>query len=457
MSKPWVAALAVAAGIMLLASCEMDQAPEGLRRTPAGPGATVRYDLGHRPLPDIPIPIDTATWPDPTSRTGLRINASLIAPTNIEREARKHFSQMEGWGTFAPISVSFDVDRNDPAYADYQGAAIDLDNIRTRHLGDDYDFADDAIYLVNLTTGVPVPLDLGNGNFNYTLKKLDAYWPNDTRASERNLLFETIDESKQGTITKYSPELDSDFDGKLDVPNLDEPYTCPAPSPHCDVPTDPIYPSPSCIAVRRTRDQCIADHLLTWYERETDTLILRPVLPLDEMTRYAVVVTDRTVDASGHAVKSPFDFVYHAAQESTAEAVEAAINDGSHAAYFGDIAGTGLDHVAFTWGFTTQPTVDDMKRLRDGLYGQGPFARWADEYPPELEVERLVGLYGGITTGGVQEPADWESTPEAMQAHCGRQEGDLYVVKYDNIRDVMHRPRRERVRLLRGPRRSSSC
>ena len=32
-------------------------------------------------------------------------------------------------------------------------------------------------------------LDLGAGNFNYTLKRLDKYWANDTRATERNLLF----------------------------------------------------------------------------------------------------------------------------------------------------------------------------------------------------------------------------------------------------------------------------
>jgi hypothetical protein len=48
------------------------------------------------------------------------------------------------------------------------------------------------------------------------------------------------------------------------------------------------------------------------------------------------------------------------------------LNDPARAAYFGDLAGTGLDHVAFTWSFTTQPTVDDMKRLRDGLFGRAP-------------------------------------------------------------------------------------
>jgi hypothetical protein len=432
-------ALAASALFVLASSCVMDQSPAGLRRTPAGSGATVRFDLAHTPLPDIPLPNDTATWPDPTSRTGLRINASLLAPTSIERQARDRFSRMEGWGTFAPISVSFDVDAKDPAYAGYTGAALDLDNLAKRHHGDDYEFADDAVYLVNLTTGVPVPLDLGAGNFNYTLKKLDSYWANDTRATERNLLFETIDESKGGSITKetFKASDDTDFDGVLDRPNLDDPAACPAPDPVCDDARSATYDDPSCLEVRRTRDRCIADHLLVWYERETDTLLLRPILPLDEMTRYAVVVTDRTKDGRGNAVKSPFDFVYHASMESTAQRVLDIMNDKKLAAYWGDLAGTGLDHVAFTWSYTTQPTVADLKALRDGLYGQGPFSRWAKQYPPKLELNRTVGLVSGLLNGDNKDPSDWKTSADGMTAGCPKKLGNVYVLKYDDIREQM--------------------
>src|SRR5258708_9946218 len=97
-----------ALALPLLPSCN-ESAPTGLRRTPSGPGAPVRFDLAHTPLPDIPLPNDTATWPDPTSRTGLRLNASLIAPTEIEKNARQQFDTLEGWGTFSPITVSFDL------------------------------------------------------------------------------------------------------------------------------------------------------------------------------------------------------------------------------------------------------------------------------------------------------------------------------------------------------------
>jgi hypothetical protein len=432
-------ALSIASLSVLASSCVMDRAPTGIRRTPSGPGAMVRFDLAHKPLPDIPLPNDTATWPDPTSRTGIRINASLIAPTAMEREARDRFSRLEGWGVFAPISVSFDIDKKDAAYATYDGPALDLANIRQRHIGDDYELADDAVYLVNLTTGVPVPLDLGAGNFDYTLKRLDKYWANDTRATERNLLFDTIDETRGGAVTPatFRPADDTDFDGHLDRPNLDDPSACPGPDAICDNPSDGQYGSSECTEKRRERDRCVADHLLVWYERETDTMILRPLLPLDEMTRYAIVVTDRTKDGMGNTVKSPFDFVYHASQEASAKRLAEVIDDKKLAAYWGDIAGTSLDHVAFTWSFTTQPTVSDMKALRDGLYGQGPFSRWAKQYPPTLELSRAVGLVSGVTTGDNTDPADWKTSADGQTAGCDKKVGNLFVIKYDDIKAQM--------------------
>ncbi|MFO0618359.1 MAG: hypothetical protein U0414_37545 [Polyangiaceae bacterium] len=419
------------------ASCD-ESAPHGLRRTPAGPGATIRFDLAHTPLPEIPLPNDTATWPDPTSRTGLRINASLVAPTEIEKNARQQFDQLEGWGTFAPISVSFDL-------AEVHGhprlpteAALDLDNVAKRHQGDDYDFANDAFYLVNLDTGVPVALDVGNGNFDYTLKKLDKYWPNDTRASERNLLFDTIDETKRGSIGRdtFTAALDTDFDGTLDVPNLDDPFACPDPSPVCDDAKNPQYASDTCVGVRRLRDRCVADHFLPFYERETDTLLLRPIIPMSEMTRYAVVVTDRLVDANGDAVKSPFEFIYHASQEASAARVMEILNKKELANYYGDIAGTGLDHVAFTWSFTTEPTVDDMKLLRDGLYGRGPFAKFATDYPVEMTMERAVGLIAGLANGATETPG-WQTSEMGKSAGCDQKADNLFIIHADDLKPIL--------------------
>ncbi len=421
--------------LALVGGC-VDRVPDGFGRTPPGPGAVVRFDLAAKPLPEIPLPNDTATWPDPTSRTGLRVNASLVAPTQIERQARERFSRMEGWGTFAPITVAFDLPA---AEADGQGPALDLANIRARHQGDDYDFADDAIYLINLRTGIPTVLDIGAGNFSLTLKKLDKYWPNDQRFSERNLLFETVDETAGGSITQYAPKYDTDFDGVLDVPNFEDPRACAAfeLSPSCAHPAaGAAYTEAACVDARRERDRCVADNLLTWYERETDTLLVRPLLPLTEMTRYAVVITDRMLDRAGNPVKSPFEFVYHAAQQTAAARVRDVIDDPALAPYFGDLHGSGLEHVAYLWQFTTQPTVDDMLRLRDGLYGQGPFARWQQDYPAVIEVQRMVGLTGELADGQT-DVAAWQTSPLGIAAGCQSKAKNLFVLEYEGLRAKM--------------------
>ncbi|HEX4517630.1 MAG TPA: hypothetical protein VH054_29005, partial [Polyangiaceae bacterium] len=147
--------------VIALVACSMDSIPDGLRATPPGAGATVIFDFAARPLPNIPLPNDVATFADPTSRTGRRINASQIAPTLMERIARQGFDDIEGWGTFAPITLSFE---RAPG-ADPHKPALDLDDVMNRMQGDGYRFEDDPVYLVNLTTGIPMVLDMGNGNF----------------------------------------------------------------------------------------------------------------------------------------------------------------------------------------------------------------------------------------------------------------------------------------------------
>ena len=57
-----------------------------------------------------------------------------------------------------------------------------------------------------------------------------------------------------------------------------------------------------------------ADALMTFYEKETNTLLVRPMVPLDERTTYAVVVTRRILDANGDPVGSPYAFIHHHSQ-----------------------------------------------------------------------------------------------------------------------------------------------
>src|SRR5687767_3184224 len=144
---------------VLAAGCVVDTAPDGAKRTPLGDGPRVVFDPSRRPLPEIPQPNDVATFADPTSRTGRRINVSLVAPTRLENHARLDFTSLEGWGTFAPFTVAFERDPRTPV----SEPAIDLNDVslRTR----DWEPKDDPFYVIDLTTGIPVPLDIGKGNF----------------------------------------------------------------------------------------------------------------------------------------------------------------------------------------------------------------------------------------------------------------------------------------------------
>lgn len=335
---------ALALSLFALA-CDAGGLPPGWRPTPAGSGPQVIWDLAARPLPEIPLPNDVATHADPTSPTGLRIDASLVAPTGIESRLRANFDALDGWGTFAPITVSFD-------------APIDTDDLLARQGEARFSasaFAEHAIYLVDLTTGIPVPLDLNSGRIQHSAADPAAYYGNDPRAGESNLLFETVEEdlNHDGVL---DPLEDTDADGVLDHPNtLDG---------RLDGTPLETY-----------------DRMLWFYERETDTLVLRPILPLEPEHTYAVVLTDR-LRGPGGAVRSPFDAVHHVSQYQALAPLPQIFAD--HADLYGDLSTRGWGGVAFAWSFTTQSTTADLDALREGLYGRGPFARLATEFPARL-------------------------------------------------------------------------
>lgn len=81
---------------------------EGIAPTVATGGPTVLWDALALPLPEIPLPNDAASRLDPTSPTGRRLNISDEAPTEYERRTRRSFNQLDGFGTYGPITVSFD-------------------------------------------------------------------------------------------------------------------------------------------------------------------------------------------------------------------------------------------------------------------------------------------------------------------------------------------------------------
>src|SRR5208283_4873286 len=111
-----------------------------------------------------------------------------------------------------------------------------------------------------------------------------------------------------------------------------------------------------------------------------------------EKTEYAVVITDRLHGPSGQPVRSPFDYVNHPEQTADVQKAVAILSDPKRANYYGDIAGTGAEHIAFAWTFTTQPTYEDLRLIRDGLYERGPFAGIGKSFPLKAEAFRAVGL-----------------------------------------------------------------
>ena len=323
----------------LLSSCTGEQ-PAGLYPAPLGAGPKIVFDLDHKPFPDIPLPSDLATRIDPGSPTGRRINVSTEAPTELEREVRRKINGLEGFGTFQPIAVSFD-------------KPLDLQNIVDRHKRD-LNFMDDAVYLINLNPqsarfGQAVPLDFGQGNFPLVLTRPANYFKNDPRSMVENLTFDTVDEDKNGDGVLQLEE-DTDGDGFLD-----KPHVFPAGG-------DPV------------------DDLLTFFDRESNTLLFRPVMPLEQESTYAVVLTRRLVGEEGNPVRSPFKYINHAKQNGDLKHLLQALRN----------YGLGYQDLSFVWTYTTLGPTRDLEALRRGLYGHGPFARLKNEFPARIEKLHLM-------------------------------------------------------------------
>ena len=315
--------------MLFLLACAQD--PYGLRLTPEGDGPMVVVDYDAEPLPQLPFPNDLATRTDPSSATGLRLNIATDARTHAETEARQKANTMTGFGVYAPITVSFT-------------ERLDLDLIQDVHRDDD-NFYDDAFYVVNVDPESPgylelVKLDVGHGRFPVDVPQTDRYFPNDPRSESPSLLFETVDEDVNGNGVLDWGE-DTDNDGRLDVPN--------------------VWPEGG---------DPRAD-LLGFYELESETLILRPVVPLREETTYAVVLTDRLLGTDGEPVKSPWTCVTHTRQSDAIFPVLHALPE----------YGIDVENVAFAWSFTTGRITGDLVDARNGLHGEGPFAWLGDAYP----------------------------------------------------------------------------
>lgn len=338
--------LVLAALLPALSGCvTIGDEAKGLAPAQHGDGPAVKWDLSARPLPEIPFPNDAATFPDPDSPTGKRVNASMIGPTQMETKVRKKLDQLDGFGISAPITVAFDRE-------------LELGSIRAAMQADEH-FDDDVVYVVNLNKkspryGKPTILDMGNGNFPVTLEKT-SFFEEDDRAGESNLIYETVDERDGDGIRSGT---DSNHNGVIDVPNVLNPGDDPE------------------------RD------IMTFYERATNTLIMRPLLPLDEQSEYAVILTKRIRGLNDAPVESPFEWVNDLRQTS---ALKPLVTDG----ILEDL-GLDLDDIAFAWTFTTQSTTAELVAIRQGMEGYGPFSTIKVRYPAQLSsIEPLKTVPSG--------------------------------------------------------------
>ncbi len=129
---------------------------------------------------------------------------------------------------------------------------------------------------------------------------------------------------------------------------------------------------------------------MAWfYERESRTLILRPLVPLRPRRTYAVVLTNRLRGANGQPVRSPFDHVHHVRQTEALASLPRHL--AAHPELYGSLATAGWSEVAFAWTYTTQSVTDDLDTVREGLYGRGSMARLATQFPGEAAPMTMQG------------------------------------------------------------------
>ncbi len=294
--------------------------PEGLTESGGGNGPEIIFDPLAEPVPEIPFPNDLVTVLDESTVTGRRINLSVEAPSGVERMARRKVNDLDGFGTYAPVSVAFD--------KPLDLSTVNENNIMIIKLG-----GKDAGDTSPLNLPVPAasytsdPSDpsvtINKGFFPLLWRPDDPWWRHDPYAEANNVALD--------------PENGVDIDGDGAISPFE---------------------------------------FVNYYEFETNTLIIRPILPLKEARRYAVVLLKGLKGANGQPVKSPFKYINHTMQTEDLSALPELLRK----------KGISLDRVAFCWSFTTQNITQDWKNVWNGLTkGKGPLAYLNKKFDPVLK------------------------------------------------------------------------
>ena len=314
--------------------------PSVMFRASPGVGPMVHVDPLTEHTPEIPFPNDIATVMDTTSATGRRLNARTFAPTQFEESVRDHLVRLDGFGTFAPISVAFT-------------QSLEIDSVRSNVVAP-HDRAENSVLLLDLGKTVPywgtrmVPLEAeNNANFpihidGFPFPEGERYFPPYTYerppGSRKTRAYYQGEETDEQLI--FPPDNKEDLDGD-GVPET-----------------------------------------LTFYEKETNTLILRPVIPLRQQTEYLMVITNRVTGKDGEPVRSPYPYIAHATQLPTLQRA---------LPYLAEV-NVGVEDIAFCWSFTTQSVTPVLEAVRDGMDGTGPLAATLGGFTPRLARVSRVGI-----------------------------------------------------------------
>lgn len=279
----------------------------------SGSGPVVIFDPDARPIPRLPFPNDVLTRKASSTKTGRILNLPISTLTRFEKNLRENLNELDGFGNFSPISISFDRDPDiEKFYRDFKNNAPLYR----------------PVIVVNINEGSPnygVPVDFDveiDDRFSLypTMRPHYDFFPNDPLSSWDNLVL------RENNILKIDGE----------------------------------------------------EHLINFYDFNTHTLRLKPLVPYDEGGKYAVIIKKSLTDSEGNPIRPPQRYKY-AHDLSQTDDVRKAL----------DLLHIDKKDVAFAWTFTTQTVVDEMIELREGLYGRGKMAGLKAKYPPEVFIDDI--------------------------------------------------------------------
>ncbi|MGC4064710.1 MAG: hypothetical protein QM784_08720, partial [Polyangiaceae bacterium] len=224
-----------------------------------------------------------------------------------------------GWSPTSSISLPFA--RSDGIAA---GPAIDLANLLVAQR--DSDFANDAVTVIDLETGLPVPLDFDKHLTSFVLNREVALNPSDTKRDSTSLLVETEDERYDSVSFTFNPTRTDDGASKeppstahsgIATPTALSTFPCTKPDNRAHQAIEELQPNePSMVPVRQT--------ISFPSDVASNRLRIKPRRPLREhdLRRRRHPSTSRQRRSSS-SVRSPFPQPFPPSQEKTAKRLRA--------------------------------------------------------------------------------------------------------------------------------------